>query len=184
MSIHPSLKCFSMPFCFLQFSYATLSFFFAFCSVFTQGEAGGSHQPRAAFWDGKCDSRDIFCGGFDDAETRYFAVLGLCLWMGKVVLNGHLISRLRASAYSAPCFPFGKARCSGRPIFPKQSTGLFSPKRSTSRAAPLRVNPRGEARGSHPLGAVFWDGECDSRDNFLRKLGRGALLRRGFVYNI
>ena len=100
----------------------------------------GSHQPRAAFWDGKCDSRDIFCGGFDDAETRYFAVLGLCLWMGRL-LDGHLISRLWASAYSAPNFPFGKVRCCGRLIFRTQSTGLFSPKRSTSRAAPLRRAP-------------------------------------------
>ena len=38
-----------------------------------------------------------------------------------------------SSADYAPCFPFGKARCSGRLIFQKQSTGLFLPKRSTSR---------------------------------------------------
>ena len=43
-----------------------------------------------------------------------------------------------ASSDCAPCFPFRKARCSGRLILHKQSTGLFTPKRSTSRASPLR----------------------------------------------
>ena len=43
-----------------------------------------------------------------------------------------------ASSVCAPCFPFGKARCSGRLILHKQSTGLFIPKRSTFRASPLR----------------------------------------------
>ena len=50
--------------------------------------------------------------------------------------NAHA-SGLRPSI-SALCFPFGKARCSGRLIFRKQSTGLFSPKRLTFRASPLR----------------------------------------------
>ena len=63
----------------------------------------------------------------------------------ELVLWGHLISRLRATAYYAPCFPFRKARCSGRLILHKQSTGLFIPKRSTYRATPLRVHPPGEA---------------------------------------
>ena len=52
---------------------------------------------------------------------------------------------LRPSMY-APCFPFGKARCSGRLIFQKQSAGLFLPKRSTSRALPLRVNLKGSLK--------------------------------------
>ena len=41
--------------------------------------------------------------------------------------------------FCAPCFPFGKARCSGRLIFQKQPTGLFLPKRSTFRASPSDV---------------------------------------------
>ena len=55
------------------------------------------------------------------------------------VWGGVRAQRNTSSADYAPCFPFGKARCSGRLIFQKQSTGLFLPKRSTFRASPLRV---------------------------------------------
>ena len=66
----------------------------------------------------------------------------------RFVLDGHLISQLRLTASrSAPNQPFRLFRCSGRLILHKQSTGLFIPKRSTSRASPLRVNPQGEAKG-------------------------------------
>ena len=69
---------------------------------------------------------------------------------GMLVLDGHLISRLRATASrSAPKQPFRLFRCSGRLIRNKQSPGLFIPKRSTSRALPLRVNPQGEAKGCY-----------------------------------
>ena len=71
---------------------------------------------------------------------------------GMLVLDGHLISRLRATASrSAPKQPLGLFRCFGRLILHKQSTGLFIPKRSTSRASPLRVNPQGEAKGCDVL---------------------------------
>ena len=68
---------------------------------------------------------------------------------GMLVLDGHLISRLRATAYCAPNQPFRLFRCSGRLILHKQSTGLFIPKRSTFRASPLHVNPQGEAKGCY-----------------------------------
>ena len=67
---------------------------------------------------------------------------------GMLVIDGHLISRLRATASrSAPKQPFRLFRCSDRLIRNEQSNGLFIPKHSISRASPLRVNPQGEAWG-------------------------------------
>ena len=55
-----------------------------------------------------------------------------------LVLDGHLIGRLRASAYCAPNQSFGLFRCSAWLILHKRSTGALIPKRSCSRASPLR----------------------------------------------
>ena len=66
----------------------------------------------------------------------------------RFVLDGHLISQLRLTAScSAPNQPFRLFRCYAWLILHEQSTGLFIPKRSCSRAPPLRVNPQGEAIG-------------------------------------
>ena len=45
------------------------------------------------------------------------------------------------TSYCAPNFPFGKVRCCGRLILRRRSTGAPAPKRSTSRASPLRSAP-------------------------------------------
>ena len=58
--------------------------------------------------------------------------------------NAHA-SGLRPSV-CAPNFSFRKARCSGQLIFQKQSTGLFLPKRSTSRASPLHLRTETDHR--------------------------------------
>ena len=79
--------------------------------------------------DGKCRRRDsAHPGGWRWTDTSSVAAA--------------------TASRSAPCFPFRKARCFGRLIPHKQSTGLFMEKRSASRASPLRVNPQGEAWGS------------------------------------
>ena len=76
------------------------------------------------------------------STERFLAALEI--WSGAVrasgvraVLDGHLISRLRAPAYCAPNQPVRLFRCSAWLILQKQSTGLFLPKRSCFRASPL-----------------------------------------------
>ena len=101
---------------------------------------------------------DAFCRGGDDSAApprkgrggRVYGFLdGNRGFLGLFwVREGHLISRLRATASrSAPKQSFGLFRCSAWLILHKQSTGLFMEKHSCFRASPLRVNPQGEAKG-------------------------------------
>ena len=67
--------------------------------------------------------------------------------MGAQRAGGHLISRLRAPAFSAPNQPFRLLRCSAWLILHKRSTGALIPKRACSRASLLRLPSRASSAG-------------------------------------